>query len=320
MISALVALILTATPYGIVAKYAVGGDGGWDYLTVDAAAHRLYVSRSTRVVVVSTITGKQVGEIPNTPGVHGIAIASKLGKGYTSNGRDNSVTIFNLKTLATIGKIPVGQNPDAIMYDAPSHRVITCNGRSQDLTFIDADKGAVVGTVKLTGKPEEPATDGKTLFVNIEDKSTIERVDMNSMKVLGSWPIAPVEEASGLAFDAKHHLLFAVGSNKKMAILDSKTGKVVDTPAIGDGPDGAGYDAKRELAFSSNGEGTLTILKRNKMGKFDVVQTVPTMSSARTMFVDQASGLVYLSAAKVQEGRSMVPGSFVILVVGPSKG
>ena len=314
------ALFSPQTPtYVVVSKYEVGGEGGWDYLTVDPDAHRLYVSHSTHVAVLDTTTGKVVGDIPNTPGVHGIALVPSLGKGYVSDGRDNAVTVFDLKSLATLGKISVGGNPDAIVYEPSTKRVITCNGRSDDLTFIDPSKDKVVGTVKLSGKPETSASDGKTLFVNIEDKSAIERVDLRSMKSLGAWSIAPVEEPSGLAFDKKGHTLFAVGSNKLMAVVDSKSGKVIATPAIGDGPDAAAYDEKRSLAFSSNGEGTLTVIKRDKHGAYVVVQTLATQASARTMTLDSKTGTIYLSAATLapENGRgATVPGSFRVLVVG----
>ena len=322
MLPLLLALALQSPSYGIVSKIDVGGEGGWDYLTVDSKARRLYASHSTHVVVLDTTTGKVVGDIPNTPGVHGIALVPSLNEGYVSNGRDNSVTVFDLKTLATLGKIAVGGNPDAIVYEPTIKRVITCNGRSNDLTFIDPATMQVVGTVELSGKPETPASDGKTLFVNIEDKSAIERVDLKTMKSLGSWPIAPVEEPSGLAFDKKGHTLFAVGSNKLMAVVDSRTGKILATPAIGDGPDAAGYDAKRGLVFSSNGEGTLTVLKRGKNGKYATVQTLKTQPSARTMALDPETGTIYLSAAEIAPGggrRAMVPGSFRVLVVGVAK-
>jgi YVTN family beta-propeller protein len=272
------------------------------------------------VIVVDTVTGKQIGEIPDTAGVHGIAIDRSLGRGYTSNGRDNSVTVFDLKTLKTLGKISVGQNPDAILYEPSVRRIITCNGRSNDLSVIDPVAGKVVATVKLAGKPETPASDGKTLFVNIEDKSSIERVDLGSMTSRGTWSIAPVEEPSGLAFDKKSHTLYAVGSNKLMAVVDSKSGKVIATPSIGDGPDAAGFDERRGLILSSNGEGTLTILKREKGNTYRTVQTLTTVPSARTMTLDPKTGLIYLSSAQLVPGqgrRAIAPGSFTILVVGP---
>ncbi len=318
VISALFLLALSP-PYGVVAKYVIGGEGGWDYLTVDPDAHRLYVSHATHVAVLDSRTGAVVGDIPNTPGVHGIALVPRRGKGYVSDGRDDTVTVFDLKTLKTLGKIPVGANPDAIVYEPSVDRVVTCNGRSGDLTFIDPVAGKVVGTVKLSGKPETPASDGKTLFVNIEDKGAIERVDLRTLRSLGSWSIAPVEEPSGLAFDRKRHALLAVGSNRKMAVVDSRTGKLLATPTIGDGPDAAGYDGKHDLIFSSNGEGTLTVLKG---GSYEVVQTLTTQPSARTMTLDPKTGTIYLSAADLVPGggrRATDPGSFKILVVKPSR-
>lgn len=317
----LAALLLAPPTYGVVAQYPVGGEGGWDYLTVDAKAHRLYVSHATHVAVLDSETGKVVGDIPNTPGVHGVALITRLGRGYVSNGRDDSVTVFDLTSLAFLGKIAVGKNPDAIFYEPTVRRVFTCNGRSNDLSVIDPDAGKVVATVPLTGKPETPASDGRTLFVNIEDKSAIERVDLKSLRSLGSWPLAPVEEPSGLAFDPRGHRLFAVGSNGKMAVVDSRTGKVLATPPIGDGPDAAAYDAKRDLVFSSNGEGTVTVLRRAKDGMYGVVQTVKTVPSARTMAIDERTGRLYLSAADRVAGenrRATVLGSFRVLVVAPN--
>ena len=318
----LAALLLAPPTYGVVARYPVGGDGGWDYLTVDSKAHRLYVSHATHVVVMDSETGKVVGDIPNTPGVHGIALVPRLGRGYVSEGRTDSVTVFDLKTLAVLGKIAVGRNPDAIVYDPTARRVFTCNGRSNDLSVIDPDAGKVVATIPLTGKPEAPASDGRTLFVNIEDKSAIERVDLKSLKSLGAWSIAPVEEPSGLAFDARRHRLFAVGSNGKMAVVDSRSGKLLATPAIGEGPDGAAYDAKRNLVFSSNGEGTVTVLRPEADGRMTLIQTVVTEPSARTIALDEATGRLYLSAAKRApggNGRATVPGSFGVIVVGEVK-
>ena len=317
----LAAVTLLSPPrYGVIAQYPVGGEGGWDYLTVDSEARRLYVSHATHVVVMDSETGKVVGDIPDTSGVHGVALVPRLGRGYVSDGRDDSVTVFDLKSLAVLGKIPVGKNPDAIFYDPTVRRVFTCNGRSDDLSVIDPDAGKVVATVPLTGKPETPASDGRTLFVNIEDRSAIERVDLRTLRSLGSWPLAPVEEPSGLAFDARRHRLFAVGSNGKMAVVDSRTGKVLATPPIGDGPDAAAYDAKRDLVFSSNGEGTVTVLRREKDGTYGVVQTVKTQPSARTMALDERTGRLYLSAADRLPGenrRATVPGSFRVIVVAP---
>lgn len=316
----LAALLLAPPTYGVVAQYPIGGDGGWDYLTVDSKAHRLYVSHATHVVVLDTETGKVVGDIADTPGIHGVALVPRLGRGYVSDGRADAVTVFDMKSLAVLGKIPVGKNPDAIVYDPTIRRVITCNGRSNDLSVIDPDAGKVVATVPLIGKPETPASDGRTLFVNIEDRSAIERVDLKTLRSLGSWSIAPVEEPSGLAFDARRHRLFAVGSNAKMAVVDSRTGKVLATPSIGDGPDAAAYDPKRDLVFSSNGEGTVTVLRREKDGTYGQIQTVKTVPSARTMAIDEATGRLYLSAADRAPGenrRATVPGSFRVIVVAP---
>ena len=273
--------------FRVVKKITLGGEGGWDYLTVDSGARRLYISRGTHVMVVDADSGQAVGDLPDTAGVHGIAIVSELNKGFTSNGRDNSVTVFDLKTLKTIKKIPVGKNPDAIIYDPASKRVFTFNGRSNDATAIDAAAETVAGTIALDGKPEFAVSDGKGhVFVNIEDKSEITDFDSNKLKVLSNWPLAPGEEPSGLAFDSKHRRLFSVCSNKTMVIVNADNGKVVATVPIGGGVDAAGFDADRNLIFSSNGEGTLTVIREDSPEKFAVVETTSTQRGARTMTFD----------------------------------
>ena len=319
---ALVALFAAPT-FGPVASFNVGGEGGWDYLMVDSAAHRVYVSRSSHVMVIDSDSGKLVGDLPDTAGVHGIAIARKLGRGYTSNGRTNDVTVFDPKTLAKLGTIPVGANPDAILYDEASNRLVTCNGRSADLTVLDPKTQKIVGTVALGGKPEAVVVDGGTLYVNVESTSEIARVDLKTAKLLGKWSIAPGEEPSGLALDAKRHRLFAVCANGLMAVVDDRTGKVVATPKIGEGPDAAAYDPKLDLAFSSNGEGTLSVVARDAKGGYATVATVPTAPTARTMALDPRTHRIYLSAATPAPAttgggrRAMVPGSFRVLVMGP---
>jgi YVTN family beta-propeller protein len=319
--------ILAPVPhYAVLKKMPIGGEGGWDCLTMDSPNHRLFISRGTHVMVLDVNSGQLVGDIPNTNGVHGIALAPKESKGYTSNGRDNTVTVFDLKTLKELKRISVGKNPDVIFLDGPSNRVFCLNGSSNDATAIDPKSDTVVGSVQFDGKPEFPQSDGSgTVFVNIEDKSKIQKFDSKALKITGEWSVAPGEEPTGLAIDLKNHLLFSSCGNNMMAISDYKVGKVIGTPKIGSGPDGAGFDAQYGLAFSSNGQdGTITVVGKGK-GGFEVLQTVPTQASARTMAIDAKTHLIYLIAAefKAPVGTSrrgqMVPGSASILVVGPTK-
>ncbi len=314
--------------YHVVKKITLGGEGGWDYLTVDSDAQRLYLSRSTKVVVVDLKTGQVAGEIPDTPGVHGIALAPKLGKGFISNGRDNSVTIFELKTLKTLDKLKVGQNPDTIIYDEASGRVFTMNGTSKDTTAIDAASGKAVGTLALDGRPEFAVSDGKgRIFVNLEDKNEIVAFDAGQLKVLSRWPLKPGEEPTGLAFDKAHKRLFAVCGNKNMVVMDSDNGKVISSLPIGAGADAAAYDASAKLVFSSNGDGTLTVVQAGKGDKYSVLETVATQRGARTMALDEKTHLIYLVSAdfgpppaptpeRPRPRPGIVPGTFAILVVG----
>lgn len=294
---------------------------------MDSSAHRLYITRGTHVMVLDVESGKLVGDIPKTNGVHGVAVVPKLGRGYISDGRDNDVMVFDTKTFKEITHVKVGTNPDIIMFDTASNKVYCFNGRSNDVTVIDPATNTVVGTVQFTGKPEFAESDGKnTIYVNIEDKSQIERFDTKTLKVLGAWPLAPGEEPTGLGYDSKNHLLFSACANGVMAVTDAKTGKVIATPKIGNGPDGAAYDSAQGIAFSPNGaDGTLTVIQRQKDGTFTVLETVPTMKSARTMAFDPKTHKVYLIAAQFEaptgENRrgKMVPGTAVILVLGPTK-
>ena len=316
--------------YHLLHKIALGGEGGWDYLTVDSEAHRLYVTRGTHVVVIDTVKAAVVGDIPNTPGVHGVAVAPKLGRGFTSNGRENTVTVFDLKSLKELQKVAVGQNPDAILFDPATNRVFTYNGRSNDITALDAVSGKVLGTIPVGGKPEFCATDEKgTIFANIEDTSEILAIDANALKVKHRWPIAPVDGPSGLAFDKAHHHLFAVGGNEKMAVVDSVSGKLLGTPTIGKGPDAAVFDPGFGLAISSNGQdGTLTLVGEDAKKMFHPVGTVTTQRGARTMTLDPKTHRIYLITASFKapapgapaQGRpAMEPNSAVILVYGVGK-
>ena len=307
--------------YKVVATWKLGGDGGWDYLTADGGGHRLFIARGTRVMVVDTESGKQVGEIPDTAGVHGVALDYELGRGFTSNGREDTVSVFDLKTLAVEKKIKVGNGPDAILYDPFSKRVFTFNGKGKETTAtaIEASKGEVVGTIQLGGKPEFAATDESgTVFVNLEDKSEIVAFDPRKLTVKSHWKLTDCEEPTGLAIDLKHRRLFAgCSGNKKMAIVDADSGKVLATPAIGDGCDATAFDAGRGLVFASAGDGTITVIKEDAAAEFSVLQTVTTQKSARTMAVDRRTHRLFTVGANVVPGpeRKVEPGSFVVLVV-----
>ncbi len=313
-----------------VRKLPVGGDGGWDYLTVDPDAHRLYVSRGERVVVVDLDAEKVVGELPDTPGIHGIAVAPELGKGFTSNGRDSSVTVFDLKTLKATAKIKASGTPDAILYDPASDRVFTFNHRTDDTTAIDATAGTVAGTLALGGEPEGAVADGKGhIFVNIRSKSEVAEFDGKTLKVLNRWPLAPGTRPTGLALDREHRRLFSTCGNQKMVVMDADKGTVLGSVDIGRGADGCAFDPSKGLAYSSNGgDGTVTAVGEGEPGQFKVVSTIPTQATARTMALDPKTHRLYLSAAtpapapagaqpQAKGGRrGNVPGSFVIVVVG----
>ncbi len=314
--------------YKVVNTYKLGGEGGWDYLIADAAARRLYISRATHVMVMDLDSGKTVGDIADTPGVHGIALAPELGRGFTSNGREGTVTIFDRKTLGSISKAKVGENPDAIVYDPATRRVFTFNGKSQDATALDAETGTVLSTIKLDGKPEFAASDGKgEIFVNIEDKSELTAIDSNKMEVKAKWPLAPCESPSGLSMDRKNRRLFVGCENKMMAVVNADTGKVLATLLIGEGVDATTFDDESGLAFASCGEGVLTVVREESPDKFSVAQTVPTQPGARTLALDAKTHNVYVVTAKFgppppattdspHPRRSIQPDSFVVLVVG----
>jgi len=320
-------LAVAGSGYHVVTTYKVGGDGGWDYLTADSDARRLYISRGTHVMVLDADSGKSVGDIADTQGVHGIALAPELGRGFTSNGRESTVSIFDIKTLATSNKVKVGENPDAILYDPATKRVFTFNGRSQDSTVVDAASGKVLGTIKLDGKPEFAASDAKgEVFVNIEDKSELVAIDASKMEVKAKWPLAPCTEPSGLAIDRKHRRLFVGCDNKMMAVVDADSGKVLATPAIGEGVDATAFDPETGLAFASCGEGVLTVVKQDSPGKFSA-ENVPTQPGARTMALDGKTHNAFVVTANFgpppaptadnpHPRRTILPDSFVVLVVG----
>lgn len=327
---AAVSLAAAGPGYHVTTTYKAGGEGGWDYLTVDANARRLYISRGTHVMVLDTDSGKSVGDIPDTPGVHGIALAPDLGRGFTSNGREGTVTIFDIKTLAAIGsKVKAGDNPDAILYDPATKRVFTFNGRSQDSTAIDATSGKALGTIKLDGKPEFAASDAKgEIFVNIEDKSELVAIDPAKLEVKSKWPLAPCTEPSGLSIDRKHRRLFVGCDNKMMAVVDADSGRVLATPAIGEGVDATTFDDETGLAFASCGQdAVLTVVKEESPDKFSVAENVPTKQGARTLALDAKTHNVFVVTADFgpppapttdspHPRRSILPDSFVVLVVG----
>ncbi len=324
--------------YELKHAHKIGGAGSWDYLTYDPGSKLLFISRDDRVMVMDPDKialedmkdMKDMGtmtEITGTDGVHGIALANDLGKGFTSNGRENSVTVFDLKALKETKKIKIeGQNPDAILYDQASKRVFTFNGRSKDATVIDATKDTVVATIPLDGKPEFAAADGKGMvYVNIEDKSELAKIDARNAKVVASWPLAPCESPSGLSIDTKTRRLFSGCHNKLMAIVNADTGKVVSTVPIGEGVDATAFDPGTKLVFSSNGrDGTLTVIQEESADKFTVVQNAETQKNARTMAVNPNNHEVYLVTAEIEQSpgsagqpprRRLVGGSFAVLIM-----
>ena len=312
----------------VINTYKLGGEGGWDYLTLDPNSRHLFISRSTHVIIIDADSGKQVGEIPDTPGVHGIALAPELGRGFTSNGREGTVTIFDLNTLKPIEKIKnVGENPDAILFDPATKRVFTMNGRSHDATAIDAETGKIVGKITLDGRPEFAVSTGSgEMFVNLEDKSELLALDPKDLKVKSRWPLAPCQEPSGLAIDIKNRRLFS-GCDKIMAVVNADTGKVITTLPIGEGVDANGFDPETQLAFASCGDGSLTVAHEDSPDKFTVVQSVATQRGARTMALDPKTHQIFLVTAKFgpppqptadqpHPRPAVLPDSFVVLVVG----
>jgi YVTN family beta-propeller protein len=288
-----------APKYHVLRHMGLGGDGGWDYVTYDPEGHRLFIARSTRVMVVDVASGQLTGEVVNTPGVHGIALVPDAGQAYASNGRENTVTVFDLKDLHEVARIKVGENPDAIAYDPFSKRVFTFNGKSKDTTAIDVATGKVAGTIPLGGKPEFAVSDGKGhMYVNNEDSSEIVEFDPQALKETHRWKLTGCESPSGLAMDRKNRRLFSGCDNKKMTVMNADTGAVVTTLPIGDGVDANAFDPETMLAFSSNGEGNLTVVHEDSPDKFNVIDTVATAKGARTMALDPESHKVYVVTAK----------------------
>jgi DNA-binding beta-propeller fold protein YncE len=315
-------------PYHFIKEIPVGGDGGWDYLSVDSAGQRLYVSHGTKVVVVDLAKDRVAGEITNTPGVHGIAVAPDLELGVTSNGRENKAGIVDLKTLQTLSKVDTGQNPDGMLYEPGRKEAYLFNGRSQSATVVDVKGAKAVATIPLNGKPEFAQADPAAgrVYDNIEDKNEVAVIDTKSHTVVTNWPIAPGEEPSGMAIDLKNHRLFlGCGGSKTMVMMDSTSGKVIASVPIGQGVDANAFDPGTQFAFASCGDGTTTIAHEDTPDKLTVVQTLETQRGSRTMTLDPKTHKIYLAAAKFEapaEGQrrgKMVPDSFKILVYGMEK-
>ena len=314
--------------YHLIKKVPLADDGFWDYLSVDSAARRLYVSRGNRVTVVDMDSYAVTGEVKDTAGVHGAAIAPELGRGFTSNGKSNTVTIFDTASLKPLGEVKTGQGPDCIIYDPASSRAFAFDGKSKEATAIDASSGAVAGTVALAGRPEFATSDGKgRVYVNLEDKSQVAVIDSLALSVTAQWSLSPCEEPSGMAIDAAHMRLFIGCSNKMMAIVDAGTGVVISTMPIGDHVDANTFDPGTGYAFSSNGDGTLTVVHEDSPDKFSVVDNVVTQKGARTMALDPKTHNVFLMAASYgptpaptaehpHSRPPVLPGSVVLLVFG----
>jgi DNA-binding beta-propeller fold protein YncE len=328
LFSLAVAVCRADGPYHFIKEIPISGEGGWDYCSVDSAGQRLYVSHGAEVVVIDLARDQVVGVITNTPGVHGLAPAPELGRGFVSCGRENKAAIVDLKTLQILSKVDTGPNPDSMLYEPGQQEAYMFNGRGQSATVIDAKAGKVVATIPLDGKPEFAQADPKArrVFNNIEDKNEIAVIDTKTHTVVTNWPIAPGEEASGLAIDLKNHRLFlGCGGSKTMVMMDSTSGKVIASVPIGQGVDANAFDPGTRFAFASCGDGTTTIAHEDTPDKLTVVQTLETQRGSRTMTIDPKTHRIYLAAAKFEapaEGQrrgKMVAGSFKILVYGMEK-
>jgi YVTN family beta-propeller protein len=295
--------------YSIIKKIPIAGSGSWDYLTVDEAARRLYVSHGTQVEVLDLDSLAVVGSIPKTLGVHGIAVVPELGRGFTTNGQTSTVTIFDLKTLKPIADVPTGKKPDAIIYDPATSRVFAFNGESDSATVIDAATGEVAGTVDLSGGPEFAAADGKGfVYDNLEDESLVLKINSRELKVEQRWPTAPCKAPSSMGIDRANQRLFVGCRSKVMAVVDADSGKVITTLPIGDHVDATVFDPETKLVFNSNGEGTITVIHQDSPDKYSVVETVKTAPKAKTMALDPKTHRLFLSTAE--------NGQFEVLVVG----
>lgn len=328
LLLAVAAAASSTSGYHLLKTIPVPGDGGWDYLTVDEGARRLYVSHGTQVDVLDVDSGAIVGKISDTPGVHGIAVAPGLGRGFVSNGRASTVTIFDLKTLQKSGEVQTGKNPDAILYDPATRRVFAFNGGSHSATVIEAADGKVAGTIELGGGPEFAVSDGAGhVFVNLEDKSAVLELDARKLAVQERWPLAPCEEPSSMAMDRRTRRLFIGCRNRLMAVVNADSGRVVGTFPIGERVDAAAFDPATRLIFNSNGDGTLTVIHEDSADKYSVLDNVKTQNGAKTMALDPKTHRLFLSTAdygpppapspeQPRPRRPIVPGTFRVLVVG----
>lgn len=330
IVCANIGLTAFAQSYQFLNEIPIGGEGGWDILTIDS--NRLYLSHATKVVVVDLNTNKVAGEITDTPGVHAFVSVPEFGYAFSSNGKENKSSVVDLKTLKTISKIDTGQNPDAIVYDSKRKEVYVFNHTGNSVTVIDAKNSKAVATVQLDGNPEFAAVDenASRVYVNVEDKSEVAVIDSTKREVVAHWPLALGEEPTGIALDAAHHRLFAACHNKMMVMLDTETGKVVSTAPIGAGTDGCAFDGATQLAFASCGEGVVTIAKEESPEKLTVVQTLKTERGARTIALDPKTHRIYLPTAQFQPAPSpspgqtparptIVPNTQKLLVYGPAE-
>ena len=314
-------------PYRVLQKMPLPGDGGWDYPSVDPATHLLYLSRADHVSVVDTSAGREVAQIADTPGVHGIALAPELNRGYISCGKADLVKVFDLKTRAVLATVATGAGPDAILYEPRTQRVFAFNGHGHSATVIDAKTNAVIATIPLNGKPEFARADGQgRVYVNIEDTAELAVLDADSATLTSRWPLPHCEEPSGLAFDAAHRRSFSACADKVLVVLDADSGKALANVPIGDGVDGAEFDPATQDIYSANGEGTLTVIHEQAPDRYRVLQTLPTQRSARTIALDPGTHRLYLPAAEpgpappASAGQpharpQPLPGSFAVLAV-----
>ncbi len=332
IVASLCATAVAQAQYQPITEIPIGGEGGWDILTVDTAAHRLYLSHATKVVVVDLEKNSVAGEIVDTPGVHAFVAAPEVQRGFSSNGKENKTSVVDLKTLGTISKIDTGDGPDAMVYDAKRGEVYVFNHKGNSASVIDAKSSKVVATIPLGGAPEFGEIDAAAgrVYVNLEDKSEVAAIDTAKHEVVAHWPLAPGEEPTGIALDAVHHRLFSACNNKMMTMLDTSTGKIVGTAPIGEHVDGCAFDAANGLAFASCGEGVVTIVKEETPDKLAVLQTLQTQRGARTIALDPTTHRIYLPTAEFQPAPSpspgaspgrptIVPNTMKLLVYGPGK-
>ena len=330
----LLVIIFTAAVYSnvcaqkdfhILKTFHIQSGGGWDYIAVGPGNNRLYLSHGTQVNILNQTTGDSVGVIENTTGVHGIAFDKSQNKGFTSNGRLNNVTVFDLTTNAIITQISSGANPDAIMYEPFTKKIITCNGRSKNLSIIDPVENKLIDSIAVGGKPETAvSTDAGKLYVNIEDKNEIVVIDLKTSKVEAHWSLSPAEEPTGLAFDKQTNRLFAGCGNKLMAVVDAANGKVINTFPIGNGCDGLAFDPATKNIFTSNGQGTMSVFHQKSANEYEAVATITTKRGARTIVIDEKTHLLYLPTAEYEAADpaapkarpKMKPGTFQVLVIG----